>query len=353
MYSKLLSATIAAVGIVTSSTAFAWGSDGHQAVGAIADLLLTQPEGASAQMQVLAILGTSQGQQVHLQQAAVWADCVRNVSPGFNYVIATKGHEKACTFFEDDPGKQAMVDYAKRNDVIDNCFYEGKQHQCHKTYHFADVPIAFGAFRDGDVGAPNTNIVDIIAACIAMLTDKPNPGPVVFADDPAIAKKEALALLAHFIGDLHQPLHVGAIYLDANGNPITPTLATLDPATGTTGGNFLGTKSTELHGQWDKFTSIDKVDISALAGEAGNVTSNTDDYHAWPAAWASESVIAANSAFKGITFGTKDSVAPGYWPMTFTNRAAYLKNMNQIKHTQIVNGGVRLARLLEAIWPNQ
>jgi hypothetical protein len=29
-------------------------------------------------------------------------------------------------------------------------------------------------------------------------------------------QREALLLLTHYVGDLHQPLHVGAIYLDKN-----------------------------------------------------------------------------------------------------------------------------------------
>ena len=35
-------------------------------------------------------------------------------------------------------------------------------------------------------------------------------------------KQEALRVLAHLVGDVHQPLHVGAIYLDAPGNAVNP-----------------------------------------------------------------------------------------------------------------------------------
>ena len=31
-------------------------------------------------------------------------------------------------------------------------------------------------------------------------------------------------LLAHFVGDIHQPLHVGALYLDSNDKPVNPNL---------------------------------------------------------------------------------------------------------------------------------
>ncbi|WP_409362753.1 S1/P1 nuclease [Bradyrhizobium sp. CIR18] len=36
-------------------------------------------------------------------------------------------------------------------------------------------------------------------------------------------KKEALFVLSHLVGDLHQPLHVGAVYLDSAGHVSTRT----------------------------------------------------------------------------------------------------------------------------------
>lgn len=35
-------------------------------------------------------------------------------------------------------------------------------------------------------------------------------------------------LIAHFVGDLHQPLHVGAVYLHANGVVVDPDAVGLD-----------------------------------------------------------------------------------------------------------------------------
>lgn len=49
--------------------AFAWGADGHQVVGSIADQLLS----ARARSEVNRILG------FELRVAAPWADCVRSV----------------------------------------------------------------------------------------------------------------------------------------------------------------------------------------------------------------------------------------------------------------------------------
>jgi len=317
---------------------WAWGSDGHQTVGAIADSLL---RGTNAEKQVLSILGQSKGAQIHLQQAAIWPDCVRDVGTDFQYNEHAKYRDAACSFFEDQAGEQLMVDYAKNNDS--NCLYEDKKSQCHKAFHFADVPVDFGEFRDNDVGTPNSNIVLAMGAAIAKLTDQPVPAPFNIAD-----KKEALMLLAHFVGDLHQPLHVGSVYLDSNGNSITPTKATFDPATRINGGNNLTGQGGELHGQWDAATPIAKVDIAGLAGAAKNLAPTMGDFHTWPAIWASESVVQAKAAYTGITYGTKTG---GNWPMTFTDRGQYLADMKAMKDTQLVAAGARLANILQAIFP--
>ncbi len=58
-------------------------------------------------------------------------------------------------------------------------------------------------------------------------------------------------MLAHFVGDLHQPLHVGAIYLDAAGTPANPDQGTFDPDTETAGGNSISEAHGNLHPDWD------------------------------------------------------------------------------------------------------
>ncbi len=53
----------------------------------------------------------------------------------------------------------------------------------------------------------------------------PDPDP-----DQPLSKRNALRLLAHFIGDLHQPLHVGVGFIDPNGPNHTIRIAK-DPHT--------------------------------------------------------------------------------------------------------------------------
>ena len=106
------------------------------------------------------------------------------------------------------------------------------------------------------LGTNDHDLVSAIGAAVAVLTDKPAPPPFSIKD-----KKEALLLLTHFVGDLHQPLHVGAIYLDAAGKLVDPDAAPeMDPATETHGGNVIQDENLNLHHEWD--------DIPTDIGEA-------------------------------------------------------------------------------------
>lgn len=81
------------------------------------------------------------------------------------------------------------------------------------------------------------DLVATIGACIAVPQDKPIPPGFPFSIKD---KREALLLPTHFIGDLHQPLHVGALYLDASGGLVDPDVAhQVDPANDTVGGNSI------------------------------------------------------------------------------------------------------------------
>jgi hypothetical protein len=57
----------------------------------------------------------------------------------------------------------------------------------------------------------------MISYCIRVLKgDEPEDNP------RKITKPVAVILLAHYVGDIHQPLHVGAEYFDAAGQPSDP-----------------------------------------------------------------------------------------------------------------------------------
>jgi hypothetical protein len=192
-------------------------------VAAIAAKLIV---GSNAETQVHALLGS-----VSLVDAAVWADCAKGVNPTtLKYEGA--GRFPECAVFETPGGEAAMVDFVSRN--ANNCVIKPGEEICHKQYHYSDAAIQHMTYQSGFVGARNDDIVAAVVAVTHVLKGDPAPAPFNIKD-----KAEALRLLAHYAGDIHQPLHVGAIYLDPQGNEVNPDAGTFDPATATRGGNSI------------------------------------------------------------------------------------------------------------------
>ena len=199
---------VLALSIALFATAAApWGADGHHTVGAIADRLIA---GTHAQAQVNALLGG-----LTLEQAAVWADCAKGVDPGKDFAYTSAGKYPECAIFETPAGEAEMVDFVKRNDT--NCPRAPGDASCHTQYHYTDEAIQRKRYQPGDVGTRNFDVVAAISATIHVLKGEPAPAPFDIKD-----KREALLLLAHYVGDIHQPLHVGAVYLDAAGDIVDP-----------------------------------------------------------------------------------------------------------------------------------
>ena len=90
-------------------------------------------------------------------------------------------------------------------------------HPSHHWFHYTDVPVDGNEkYADGKVGRSQWDIVHMINYCFRVLSGaEPEQNP------RAITKPVAVILLAHYIGDLHQPLHVGAEYFD-NARPANP-----------------------------------------------------------------------------------------------------------------------------------
>jgi hypothetical protein len=203
-----LTAFVSAASLLASG-AQAWGPQGHRQVGAIADAILAQHPNARSHVQQL--LGVS------LAVAGPWADCVKSVSgipdhPAYHPYPPT---EEFCRPFEDPAGEAEMIDYASRN--WSDCTAPAHSEPCHMQYHFADIPIDDIAYVLHEVGAPDQNITEAIKAAIMVLKGETPPAPFHFK-----SQREALLVLAHLVGDVHQPLHVGAVYLRDSGARLNP-----------------------------------------------------------------------------------------------------------------------------------
>jgi hypothetical protein len=239
-----------------------------------------------------------------------------------------------------------MEDYAKRNWY--NCTYIiGTPGGCHQAFHFADVAIQRDGYDRRYVGTNDHDVVSAINACIAVLQGRPAPLPFSIKDE-----KEALFLLAHFVGDIHQPLHVGGIYLDSNGMRVDPDAIGLHADNETQGGNAIQDpeRKRNLHSEWDEIPEKWGVTPDApMLADARAVPPTSGPINGWAASWASDTLMKAREAFDGLKF----SVPADHrgWQVHFDDRQTYDQNAEKMKRAQLAKGGARLAQLLNAIWP--
>jgi hypothetical protein len=178
-----------------------------------------------------------------------------------------------------------MVDYAGRNWL--NCDFrpDGPDNPpagCHNTSHFDDGAVQRNKFDRSFLGTNEHGLVAAIGAAIAVLQDKPALPPFSILD-----KKEALLMLTHFVGDLHQPLHVASAYLDADGRFVDPDAAhAIDPATATNGGNSIQDQNAVFHAEWDDIpTDIGDAWTRELLAVARSVRATEGATKDWPAKW--------------------------------------------------------------------
>jgi hypothetical protein len=242
-----------------------------------------------------------------------------------------------------------MTDYASRNWT--NCDYSGRPTKCSLSYHFADVNVhEHDDYLGSYFGAQPYDIVHAIEAAEIVLKCKTGqtcaaPQPFNIAD-----KREALLLLAHFIGDVHQPLHVGAVYLDENNTE------TGDTGAPTIGGNFLllaPAYRENLHHSWDEIPSkLGTVPSSAAIASACLIAPLPNPVADPPEKWASESVAAANIAYGGMTF-TRDAHHSKEWDAQLANPSTYAATQHSLQVQRLIAAGARLAEVLNSVWPSR
>jgi len=314
-----------------SRLAWSWSGNGHRTVGMIADLILERYP--KARERVSAILNGNS-----LSEASVWADCAK----GYRYCHRSLTDEE-----------KAFV----------------KHNPAHHAFHYTDVPIQQGAYKAGTAGTAEHDIVLVLAHAINVLRGKaPNEGPAI------LSEREALWLIAHLVGDIHQPLHVGAIYYDKDcGSVVDPNVVAKDlPEFGigsvvasTRGGNDLKIGSKSLHAYWDDGTvkgAMRLVGVRDLAidgfakvvvGAPPSAWRSSGDPDTWPAQWANEALLLARSALTQIEIGPGSVEAGGKctWPITL--QRDYTNWSNRQALTQLGKAGFRLAELLRVVFTPQ
>ncbi|MDQ6860385.1 MAG: hypothetical protein M3032_04415 [Verrucomicrobiota bacterium] len=180
---------------------FAYGPVGHQIIGEVADqLLANKPAGEKLR----ALLDG-----LSLQKASVIPDEIKGWdkngpdAPGiFHYTSRPLIDAQ-------------LTDYWKANPPTHD---KNSPVPSHHWFHYTDVSVLPAQrYADGTAGRSRWDVVHAMRYCIAVLQGKePEDNP------RKVTKAIAIILLAHFVGDLHQPLHVGAEYFNDAGQPTNP-----------------------------------------------------------------------------------------------------------------------------------
>ena len=218
----------------------AYGPLGHQIVGAIADERLANTPTAA---KVYALLDG-----IRLERAALIADEIKGWDK--------KGVDDARSFRYSARRNIDMQlrDFWRANQPTQDPNSPGLSHH---WFHYTDVPVMpVQRYRAGATGRRNCDIVHMIPFCIDVLQER-----IPEQNDRKITKPVALILLSHYVADIHQPLHVGAAYFDAQGRATDPSID--KSALADEGGNTFtlelndeparrrGIRKKKFHGFWD------------------------------------------------------------------------------------------------------
>lgn len=327
---------------VAATAAFAWGDDGHQTVGKIASLRI-KPRTAQKIAEILKPGET-------LASIATWADTVKE------RVGKT----------DPDPDTNAFLQDVVHNDK-------------NREWHYDDLPLDCKNYQTCTGFTPDNDIVHMLNICIRTLQGHPDP-------NHPLTKRNALRLLVHFLGDIHQPLHVGCGFIDVNG-PNHTILIVRDPAVirqknlpSDKGANDLvidGDRK-NLHSFWD-FTLVTSL-MNVIGQEISSDTLGTfleqnvkpkgswnphGPVDTWAAQWATDTLKQSRDhTYLSVTITGQRTIPvlsrgqpvvrdgqPVMQTVFDISRPANYEAVNrELVRQQLAKGGYRLAKLLDAIY---
>jgi hypothetical protein len=291
---------------------WAWGDRGHEAIATVASGLL-QP---ATKARLARILG-----HMTLPQAATWPDHIRPEARLAHTDEAVEFNRK----FPDNG-----------------------------TWHYVNLPLGTVAFPKDHRLVHRRNIVEQIGACIDVLEGRSR----------RMLPRHALCWLAHLVGDLHQPLHVGCGFFtfDPSGQPILITRPEVArPDQHDRGANqILLPGNRRLHGYWDgemvrtvweAQPGARLEDLMRETIQAGGMGAPAGPVSAWPRAWALESVVAARQVYEGVSLGRKTGTAESWQiPATWAaSEQSYKRDHVELARRQLANAAFHLAELLNRL----
>ncbi len=311
-----------------ASSSLAWGPEGHATVGSLADKHLA---GTRAETEMRKLLRPGET----LARMGSWADRIK----GGGFDAESK-------------------DYIEKNPD-------------HGGYHYTDIPFNAAAYRPYLVGARPEDLIQMYARCIKILRGTATPGE----NPTGITPRVALLLLAHFAGDLEQPLHVGAAYIatiQGREEFVDPTGMAPGTYAESRGGNELLVGPANLHSCWDSVYT-QRAMQRATGGTSAEIFAawllatlkpqrawaGKGEPETWPMQWANDILPLCRMAHEGIRLGPRlrvpsTSSATGFKSQWRTQLpSSHERTALTVIPEQLAKGGWRLAQVLLAVWPDK
>ena len=230
-------------------------------------------------------------------------------------------------------------------------------------WHFLDVPLGTPV-GDGTGFCAMGCVTNAVRDQYAILQNAPGAST---ADNAA-----ALRFVIHFLGDMHQPLHI-ATNNDRGGNCVPVKYVNTNPRLDR--GKF----TPELHSVWDDnlvdaaMQAANKSDVSSFANFLADLaTQNQAD---WSKGSAPDWMAVTHSIAETVGYGELQATPPipnlasaiagpptlqscrdGHYDKTLFGKhlavtSAYVSDATPQVRDQLAKAGLRLANMLNALWP--
>jgi hypothetical protein len=284
----VLLSTLAGLALVglAPSRATAWGKEGHELVGRIADKHLN----SKARDAINELLQNDQFQSLSDGRLTNWADAIRG-SAVFRHKYPNMAQ-----------------------------------------WHFIDISVdADLATLDLHKYCPNHNcVLDAVERFRAVLKDPTKP-----LQD----RREALFFIAHFIGDLHQPLHCAERNNDKGGNLVQVRVVTGDP------------HATNLHKVWDTDLVLEAMGPLSMADYANRLTNtlSMEKRKELQKGTVNDWIVESHKLARAKAYQDNGEPIPAAGePHTLSSD--YMLDRAETVEAQLTKGGVRLAQFLNDLF---
>lgn len=311
-----------------------WGVPRHEAIAAAAEQHFSQKA-----LEEIERITAPLGDNVRFSQLAGWADQIKRRAP-------KPGDDADTAAFLTDPRNRAQ-----------------------DTWHYVNIPCHADSYdrvkypkftRDDDVVQMTGHAVRVLAG-----------------ESDRFSRLNALRLVTHLVGDVHQPIHVGCGYIDTSGN--RPTLV-LDPQVAAQrnldhdrgGGRLLLPGAGNLHGYWDsrlgsvpsdggedndrdhgfavaelKPQLIQKLlDMTRALPLAHADLFASPDPARWAEQWANASLEAARAAYQSLRISAKSGTN---FSVSWEGKTEYDERCTPIANERLASAVRNLADLINVL----